>query len=142
MTGIDINNGKFHLNGQFFQSHIETELANSHSVGKNVYSNTSMTGIIKNIPVKATGYYKDNKLKNINLSIESDYLKINYHASKDIDFRDYLTPYVDFWKNLTEELVDELMGSKKRKFAWGKVQVLVDPRNPTVYCEIKYHKTS
>lgn len=139
MTGIDLHNGKFYLNGQFFQSQIETELANSHTVGKNLYSNISMNGEVKNIPLIATGYYKNKKLKSITLIIESEYLKASYHPPKDVDFRDYLTPYIDFWKNLIEELINHLVNSNKRKFGWGKVQVQVDPRDPTVYGEIKYN---
>ena len=140
MTEIDLNNGKLHLNGQFFQAQIDTEGTDSHIVNKNLYSNVSMDGKIKNIPFKATGYYKNKNLKSIILTIKPEYLKGNYHPPNDIDFRDYLTPYINFWKNLTEELVNELMNSKKRKFEWGKIQVQVDPRGPTVYGEIKYNR--
>ncbi len=139
MTEVDISNGKFNFNGEFFKPQIETESVGSHTVGKNLYSNMSLNGIVKNIPFRATGYYKNKELKSISLTIESEYLKANYHPPKDIDFRDYLTPYVDYWKQLTEELINEMLKSKKRNFSWGKVQVKVDPRNPTVYCEIKYY---
>ena len=142
MTEIDLINGKFNLNGQFFQSHIEMESVVSYTVGKNLYSNISMNGVIKNIPFKATEYYYKNKnLKSISLTIESEYLKVNYHPHKNIDYRNYLTPYVEFWKKLTEELIHEVMKSKKCKFAWGKVQIQIDPKGPTVYGEIKYNRT-
>lgn len=90
----------------------------------------SLNGIVKNIPFRATGYYKNKELKSISLTIESEYLKANYHPPKDIDFRDYLTPYVDYWKQLTEELINEMLKSKKRNFSWGKVQVKVGPKKP------------
>ncbi|MCL6267204.1 hypothetical protein [Flagellimonas myxillae] len=138
MTEIDIYSGKFYLNGQCFKTQIDSESTDSQTVGKNSYSNTSLNGVISNIPFKATGYYKNKKLKSISLTIESEYLKANYHPPKDIDSREYLTPYVDFWENLTEGLMNELLNTVKRKFAWGKVQVQVDPRGPTVYGEVKY----
>ncbi len=139
MTEIDLNNGTFNFNGQFFPSQIESELADSHTIEKNLFSNLSITGFVKNVPFKATGFYKNKKLKSIILTIESEYLKANYHPSKDIDFRDNLTPHIEYWKTLTEELVKELLKSKKRNFMWGKVQIKIDPRNPIVYCEIKYY---
>ncbi len=140
MTEIDINSGKLYLNGQFFKPQIDSESSDSHTVGKNSYSNISINGAIKNIPCKATGYYKNKKLKSISLTIESEYLNANYRSPENIDFRDYLTPYIDFWENLTEEVMTELVNTLKRKFSWGKIQVQVDPRGPTVYGEVKYLK--
>ena len=130
---------KFYLNDQFFQPRIENELADSHSVGKNLYSNVAMSGEINNIPFKATGYYKNKNLAKITLVIESQYLKERYCPPKNIDFRDYLDPYIEFCKSLTNQLVKQLMDSKKRKFEWGKIQIIEDPRVPMVYGEISYH---
>jgi len=127
------------LNGQFFQQEIETELSNSHFVDKNLYSNVSLSGEIDNLPFKATGYYKNKKLRSISLVIESEYVKISYHPPKKFDFRDYLKPYIEFWKKLTDKLINQLMDSKKRNFEWGKIQIIEDPRVPMVFGKISYH---
>jgi hypothetical protein len=139
MTKIDLNNGVLYLNGQFFQPKIETEASNFHTIDGNSYSNFSMNGIINNLPFNATGYYKNKTLRSIILILDSEYLKENYRQIKDIDFRDYISPYLDFWKGLTEKMLSELMKSNKRSFIWGNVKIQTDPRNPTVYSEIKYH---
>lgn len=142
MTKIDLDNGVFYLNGQFFQPHMDNEGTNSHKIGENLYSNLSISGTIKNIPFKATGYYQNKNLKSITLSLEQEYLKKNYLLPSDFDFRDYLTPYINFCKKMTEELLDELINSKKRKFEWGKIRTQIDPRGPFVYGEITYNKIS
>ena len=139
MTEIDSSNGKLYINGQFFQSQIENELADCHSVGKNSYSKMAIRGEINYIPFTATGYYKNKMLSKIGLVIESEYIKERYRPPKDIDFRNYLNPYIKFCKNLTDQLVKHLMDSKKRKFEWGKVQIIEDPRVPMVFGEISYH---
>lgn len=139
MTGIDLHNGKFYLNGQFFEPQIEIELAHCRTFGKNIYCNRSMYGEVKTIPIVATGYYKNKKLKSITLTIEPEYLKASYHPPQDVDFCNYLTPQVDLWKNITEELIQQLTNSNKRNFEWGKVKIQVDPRDLNVYCEIKYY---
>jgi len=139
MTEIDLNSGILYLNGHFFQSKIETEATNFHEVDRNSFSNFSMNGMINDLPFNATGYYKNKILRSIILILDSEYLKEKYRPSLDIDFRDYLNLYVDFWKDQTEKMIGELINSKKRSFKWGEVKIQIDSRNPTVYCEIKYH---
>lgn len=139
MTKIDLNNGVLYLNGQFFQPKIETEGTNFHTIDRNSYSDFSMNGMINDLPFNATGYYKNKTLRSIVLILDSEYLKEKYCPPLDIDFRDYLSPYLDFWTELTEKMIGELTNSNKRNFKWGKVKIQIDPRNPTVYCEIKYN---
>ena len=139
MTEIDLHTGKFSLNGQFFQKNTKKDTNDSYSVGKNLYSNISLDGEIKNIPFRAIGYYKNETLKSISLTIDSERVKKNYLLQNDTDIGYNLTHYVDFWKGLTENLLNEIICSKKRNFDWGKIQVLIDPREPLVYVEIKYY---
>ena len=57
-----------------------------------------------------------------------------------LDYKNYLSVYVDFCKSKVEELINGLLNTKKRKFDWGKVILQVDPREPFIFAEIKYYK--
>ena len=139
MTKIDLNNGVLYLNGQFFQPKIETEGTNCHTIDRNSYSDFSMNGMINDLPFNATGYYKNKTLRNIVLILDSEYLKEKYRPPLDIDFRDYISPYLGFWKGLTEKIISELIKTNKRNFSWGNIKIQTDPRNLTIFAEIKYH---
>ncbi len=140
MTKIDLNDGVLYLKGRFFPSKVDNEYTHSHMVGKNLYSNMSINCRIKNIPFTATGYYKNKKLKSINLYLNDKFLVDNYKTKNKVDFRDYYSHYLSFCKDKTEELIYELINTKQRKFNWGKIQIQIDPKCDFVFAEIIYYK--
>ena len=136
MTGINIDTGTLYINNKFFPQRLENLNNNSHKMGKISYSNLLLIGEIGDLLFKANACYINENLISILLFIDPKYIKEKYSES----INDNLEEYVTFCKKVTDKLLYELIKKNKRSFKWGKIKILVDPRDPFVYAEIKYFK--
>ena len=142
MTKIESNTGLLYLNEFCFPPESKFEEENVHTINNDSYSNLTKEGIFNELNFKATAYYKNSKLKSINLYFEKEHLSKEFNPKEEIDYKNYLSVYVDFCKSKVEELINGLLNTKKRKFDWGKVILQVDPREPFIFAEIKYYNVS
>jgi hypothetical protein len=84
-------------------------------------------------------FYKE-KLRNLYIFIdENEFKKLYGITDKGIDYRDYLDNYITFKKNVVDNYITELIGGKKRRFVWGKLNLLVHPYDYETFIEIRYY---
>jgi hypothetical protein len=84
-------------------------------------------------------FYKE-KLRNLYIFIdENEFKKLYGITDKGIDYRDYLDNYITFKKNVVDNYITELIGEKKRRFVWGKLNLLVHPYDYETFIEIRYY---
>jgi len=139
MITIDERNGDL-----FYEDNQVPKIYNGEGggVGKNKYATFSvMTDFTDNKPCDVTFHYKNTKLDSISISIDNNYLKNNYVPSKDINFRDYLTPYINFSKAEHLEFLNSILKSKKTNFGWGRIELQTDPRDYWTFIKITYYRS-
>ena len=141
MTQLDTNTGILYIENTTFPIAIDGTNSTDHEINGSIYSNlTSNISQLNDLPFNSTAYYKNKKLQRISLVITNEYLKENYKPDNNtIDFRDYITPYIEFSKFKMEELLFNLTMTSKRKFVWGEISILIDPKDPLIFGEIKYY---
>lgn len=84
-------------------------------------------------------FYKK-RLQNLYIFIDENEFKSLYNITdKGIDYKDYLENYIIFKKNVVDNYMTELTGGKKRKFAWGKLNLIVHPYDYVIFIEIRYY---
>ncbi|WP_177764938.1 hypothetical protein [Flavobacterium sp. I3-2] len=93
-----------------------------------------------NIPIEIIYYYKNRKLKSVNIYIEIEYLKEIYKPNN-IDYKDYIINYIEFCENEYRKLLNSLITTRKTNFDWGTIKIQTDPRTYDSFIEIKYNKT-
>ena len=109
------------------------------TVGKNIYSNFKVkTKTVDGKQCDVIAYYKNAKLDNISIFLDNDYLKDNYTPPSDIDFRDYLSPYIEYSINELKAVIKSFLNSKKTNFSWGRIETLTDPRDQVPFIKITY----
>jgi len=134
---LDEKNGKFYYDGNFIPSKFGGA---GHSVGNNTYSNFSIKTTADNKICNVTAYYKNGSLDNISIFLDNDYLKNNYSPPADLDFRDYLTPFIEYSINELKIIVKSFLNSNKTKFSWGRLEILTDPRDQGTFICIRYNR--
>lgn len=77
MTKIESNTGLLYLNEFCFPPESKFEEENVHTINNDSYSNLTKEGIFNELNFKATAYYKNSKLKSINLYFETLLSDIN-----------------------------------------------------------------
>ena len=83
--------------------------------------------------------FKNNRFYSMRIFIEEEVLGKLYGISeKGIDQKTYLNDYLNFRKGVLDNLVSDLIESKKRNFNWGKIRLLVSPWDYIPFIEIKY----
>ncbi|MCZ4696509.1 hypothetical protein DWB61_17830, partial [Ancylomarina euxinus] len=110
------------------------EISEGHLCSGKFYSSINRELFFENEPLRISASYKEQLLKSICISYDRIYLNEKY--KKEVT-EDSISNYVEYCKSMHEKLVDKL--SKKRNLNWGKIKVLVDPRDPFVFIELKYN---
>lgn len=138
ITEINKENGNLNFSSNKIEN--STILVNStHQINGNEYESFSQKAkTISDVPVEILYYYKNGNLKSIHIIIEQHYLQKIYKP-EDIDYKDYLTPYITFCKNENEKLLFSLIKVRKQKFSWGRIKIITDPRVYLTFIEIKYY---
>lgn len=129
---IDVSNGDVMIDNILF-----TERISPKELESKYFSQTKSGLKIDKYVFNITSNYKYGRLKSIDISLEYGWIKNNY-ISNSIGYKTGLSGYVDFLKEHTNKLLDLLLNTNKRKFHWGKTQIIVDPRDPTIFAEVKY----
>lgn len=137
MIEIDLLNGQILSNLKSLEVNSK-QLVSTNKLGDKYYSTTKTNLEFDKYIFTITENYKNSQLTSLTIFIDSKWIKNNYY-NNDIDYKDYISQYVDFCKEHTNRLLDLLLKTNKRKFDWGKIQVLIDPRDPTIFAEIKYY---
>jgi len=138
MIEFDSSSGDILIDGESFPRQTQENM-NGHFVGENIYSSLNKKTVnTENKPCDITAYYKNGRLTRVTVSLDSEFIRQTYTAPADLDFRDYMTPYIDFCKRETEKLRKSIIETSKNTFAWGKLQVVTDPRDHYTFIEIKY----
>ena len=135
MIALDKNTGDLNIDGYIFPK--QTEFIQNDQ--KDVYTSLDKkASSADNSPCSIIAYYKNGKLQSINLNLEPEYIKQNYKPPVDLDFRDYMTPFINFCKIETEKLLQTITENKLRH-NWGKLSIVKDTRDSFVFVEIKYY---
>jgi hypothetical protein len=140
MIKLNTLNGELTVDGETIPKTIENYAEEGVLIYDHFYTiairKTNASG---NIPCSIRAGYKNGNLRSILISIESNHLKANYKAPKDIDFRDYWAPFRDYCQEETKKILASISGSEINSFNWGKIGVSVEPRNNYyVFGEITY----
>ncbi|GJQ06548.1 hypothetical protein CAPN010_07060 [Capnocytophaga cynodegmi] len=132
---IDIENGIISLQNPIIEKEDE------HFIDKNHYKLISYALLrIGDFPCKVHSYYKNNKLRFVNLVIDDQYLKDDYNTFTEMDYKNYLDKYIDYNRKKYNELLSSLIPNRKQNYQWGKIKVEMDPRDIFFYVSIKYYK--
>jgi len=138
MIRLDKITGKLFYNENFVPSKFEKV---GHTVNGDNYSNFKVDYILLNhIKVDFIAYYKNTCLDNISIFLDNDYLTKNYSPPLDLDYKDYLTPFVEHSINELRKILKLLIDSEKTHFEWGKIEILTDPRDRVSFIKISYNR--
>lgn len=136
MISLDKNTGDLNIDDYSFPRQIEF-IVNDQ---KYVYSSLDKKALSSdNSPCDIRAYYKNGKLTSINLNLDLEFIKQNYKPPADLDFRDYMTPFIDFCKIETGKLLQTISINTKLRHSWGKLSIITDPRDNFTFIEIKYN---
>ncbi len=139
MISLDETTGKLTYDSNFIPPKFE---GLGHTVDNTKYSNFRIKNVIADgRSCDIIAYYKNDKLDNVSIFLDNDYLKNNYSPPSDIDIRDYLTPFIEYSTNELKTLIKSFLNSKRTNFSWGKVEILTDPRDQMTFICIKYSRT-
>ena len=96
MTKIESNTGLLYLNEFCFPPESKFEEENVHTINNDSYSNLTKEGIFNELNFKATAYYKNSKLKSINLYFEKEHVEIDTHLQFESQTMRYYSLFVLF----------------------------------------------
>lgn len=138
MIEIELLNGEIYIDQQPIDDSPK-QLISTNKSGDKYFSATKSDLEINNYIFKITKHYKNSHITSLTILLDPKWIKDNYNSNNS-DYKDYITQYISFCKEHINILLDSLLNTKKRKFAWGKIQILTDPRDSMVFAEVKYYK--
>lgn len=96
--------------------------------------------ILNKFKIRLHVNFHKERLYNLFIFIDENEFKNLYNITDNgIDYKDYLENYITFKKSVVDNYLTELIGVKKRRFVWGKLNLLVHPYDYVTFIEILYY---